>query len=120
VVAYVLLRWGSRPAVGNAVQSPPVAVVHAFNTEAVGSPITAMELAMMGDLPAFMKQPANRIAAASQHTEGVEGYVFDGADGSQMGHGLQMWLQTMWFLARVGYAACAILDEPDVYMRRTR
>ena len=33
-----------------------------------------------------------------------------------MGHGLQMWLQTMWFLARVQGAACVILDEPDVYM----
>jgi hypothetical protein len=33
-----------------------------------------------------------------------------------MGHGLQMWLQTMWFLARVGRANTVILDEPDVYM----
>jgi hypothetical protein len=32
-----------------------------------------------------------------------------------MGHGLQMWLQTMWFLARRG-ASTVILDEPDVYM----
>ncbi|HUN61075.1 MAG TPA: cupin domain-containing protein [Candidatus Sulfotelmatobacter sp.] len=31
-----------------------------------------------------MKKPANRIAAAQQATPGVEGYVFDGADGSQM------------------------------------
>ena len=31
-----------------------------------------------------MKQPANRIATTSQATPGVEGYVFDGADGSQM------------------------------------
>jgi len=31
-----------------------------------------------------MKQPANRIATASQATPGVEGYVFDGAEGSQM------------------------------------
>ena len=38
----------------------------------------------MGDFPAFMKSPANRIAAASEHTRGIEGYVFDGADGSQM------------------------------------
>jgi mannose-6-phosphate isomerase-like protein (cupin superfamily) len=36
------------------------------------------------DFPDFMKQPANRIATASQATPGVEGYVFDGADGSQM------------------------------------
>ena len=38
----------------------------------------------MSDFPAFMKNPINRIAASSQHTPGVEGYVFDGADGSQM------------------------------------
>lgn len=31
-----------------------------------------------------MKQPVNRIAAGSQATPGVEGYAFDGADGSQM------------------------------------
>lgn len=33
-----------------------------------------------------------------------------------MGHGLQMWLQTMWFLARSKEAETVILDEPDVYM----
>ena len=38
------------------------------------------------------------------------------AEVASMGHGLQMWLQTMWFLARVQGAACVILDEPDVYM----
>lgn len=38
----------------------------------------------MDDFPEFMKQAANRIAATSQSTPGVEGYVFDGADGSQM------------------------------------
>src|SRR5882724_5419109 len=31
-----------------------------------------------------MKNPANRIAATTRATPGVEGYVFDGADGSQM------------------------------------
>lgn len=31
-----------------------------------------------------MKRPANRIARSSQATPGVGGYVFDGADGSQM------------------------------------
>jgi mannose-6-phosphate isomerase-like protein (cupin superfamily) len=34
--------------------------------------------------PQFMQSPANRIAAGHQATPGVEGYVFDGADGSQM------------------------------------
>ena len=33
-----------------------------------------------------------------------------------MGHGLQMWLQTMWFLTRAKGAGTIILDEPDVYM----
>jgi quercetin dioxygenase-like cupin family protein len=31
-----------------------------------------------------MKHPANRIAASQQATPGVEGYIFDGVDGSQM------------------------------------
>jgi predicted ATPase len=33
-----------------------------------------------------------------------------------MGHGLQMWLQTMWFLAKCEPDSTVILDEPDVYM----
>jgi hypothetical protein len=38
----------------------------------------------MDKFPEFMKHPANRIATSNQATSGVEGYVFDGADGSQM------------------------------------
>src|SRR5450756_1766985 len=38
----------------------------------------------MNDFPEFMKHPVNRIATTDQATPGVEGYVFDGADGSQM------------------------------------
>jgi mannose-6-phosphate isomerase-like protein (cupin superfamily) len=38
----------------------------------------------MKEFPEFMKQSVNRIATSSQATPGVEGYVFDGADGSQM------------------------------------
>jgi mannose-6-phosphate isomerase-like protein (cupin superfamily) len=38
----------------------------------------------MTDFPEFMKRPANRIAGSEQATAGVEGYVFEGADGSQM------------------------------------
>ena len=38
----------------------------------------------MDRFPEFMKHPANKIATSSQATPGVEGYVFDGADGSQM------------------------------------
>ena len=33
-----------------------------------------------------------------------------------VGHGLQMWLQTMWFLTHCAGATSMILDEPDVYM----
>lgn len=33
-----------------------------------------------------------------------------------MGHGLQMWLQVMWFLARTASDSAVVLDEPDVYM----
>jgi AAA ATPase domain/AAA domain, putative AbiEii toxin, Type IV TA system len=38
------------------------------------------------------------------------------ADLSWMGHGLQMWLQAMWFIARTREHTTVILDEPDVYM----
>ena len=37
----------------------------------------------MGDFPRFVRNPKNRIAASSQYTEGVEGWLFDGAEGSQ-------------------------------------
>ena len=33
-----------------------------------------------------------------------------------MGHGLQMWLQIVWFLARAPQQGTVVLDEPDVYM----
>ncbi len=33
-----------------------------------------------------------------------------------MGHGLQMWLQTIWFLSRTPTDCTVVLDEPDVYM----
>lgn len=38
----------------------------------------------MADFPDFVKNRANRIASTSQYTDDIEGYVFDGADGSQM------------------------------------
>jgi mannose-6-phosphate isomerase-like protein (cupin superfamily) len=38
----------------------------------------------MDEFPEFMRHPANRISTTDQSTPGVEGYVFDGADGSQM------------------------------------
>lgn len=33
-----------------------------------------------------------------------------------MGHGLQMWLQVIWFITRSRGAHTVILDKPDVYM----
>ena len=33
-----------------------------------------------------------------------------------MGHGLQVWLQVMWFLAQTERQSTVILDEPDVYL----
>lgn len=38
----------------------------------------------MDEFPKFMKCSANQIATSSQSTPGVEGYVFDGVDESQM------------------------------------
>jgi len=38
----------------------------------------------MEDFPEFMRAAANRIATGTQSTAGVEGYVYEGADGSQM------------------------------------
>jgi quercetin dioxygenase-like cupin family protein len=38
----------------------------------------------MNDFPQFMRSSPNRIATTSQATPGVEGFVFDGVDGSQM------------------------------------
>ncbi len=60
----------------------------------------------MPAFPAFMKSPANRIAAAGQATPGVEGYVFDGADGSQM---------AFWTCTQTA-ASAAHTHEYDEYM----
>jgi quercetin dioxygenase-like cupin family protein len=38
----------------------------------------------MPDFPNFVRSADNRIAVASQYTDDVEGYVFDGIDGSQV------------------------------------
>lgn len=38
----------------------------------------------MQDFPAFMKNEKNRIGADQQNTPAIEGYFFEGADGSQM------------------------------------
>lgn len=40
----------------------------------------------MNEFPEFMKNPLNRIGKISQYTDDIEGYVFNGADGSQMAY----------------------------------
>jgi len=42
-----------------------------------------------------------------------DGFVAEAAD---FGHGMQMWLQLVWFLSRVPQDATVVLDEPDVYV----
>lgn len=60
----------------------------------------------MKDFPEFMKQAVNRIAGGSQATPGVEGYVFDGVDGSQM---------AFWICHQTA-ASSAHVHEFDEYM----
>ncbi len=60
----------------------------------------------MDDFPQFMKCSANKIATSSQATPGVEGYVFDGADGSQMA----------FWTCRETAASAAHVHEYDEYM----
>lgn len=38
----------------------------------------------MKEFPQFMKNGLNLVDPGTQYTPGIEGYVFDGADGSQM------------------------------------
>jgi ABC-type multidrug transport system ATPase subunit len=42
-----------------------------------------------------------------------DGFV---AEISNFGHGLQMWLQIVWFISRTPSENIVVLDEPDVYM----
>lgn len=60
----------------------------------------------MDDFPEFMKRPANRIAETDQATPGVEGYIFDGADGSQMA----------FWTCRETAASAAHVHDYDEYM----
>jgi quercetin dioxygenase-like cupin family protein len=60
----------------------------------------------MAEFPEFMRQPANRIATSSQATPGVEGYVFDGADRSQMA----------FWTCRQDASSAAHVHEYDEYM----
>ena len=60
----------------------------------------------MSEFPEFMKHPANRIAQTDQATPGVEGYVFDGADGSQLA----------FWTCRETAASAAHVHDYDEYM----
>ena len=51
--------------------------------------------------------------------ESLSLFVQDGdfvAEIGWMGHGLQIWLQVVWFLARIQPDSVIVLDEPDVYL----
>jgi mannose-6-phosphate isomerase-like protein (cupin superfamily) len=60
----------------------------------------------MDNFPEFMKHPANRISSSDQATPGVEGYVFDGEDGSQM---------AFWFCSNTA-ASAEHAHDYDEYM----
>lgn len=67
--------------------------------------------------PGLQIKPPSRVGSPTDRSFYMEvrNEAFVGEVGT-MGHGLQMWLQTMWFLARAAKAHTVILDEPDVYM----
>jgi mannose-6-phosphate isomerase-like protein (cupin superfamily) len=60
----------------------------------------------MNNFPEFMKHPANRIVPSNQATPGVEGFVFDGIDGSQM---------AFWTCTQTAQSAAHVHDY-DEYM----
>ena len=60
----------------------------------------------IGQFPEFMKHPADLIARSDQATSGAEGYVFDGADGSQM---------AFWTCSETAVSAAHVHDY-DEYM----
>jgi hypothetical protein len=60
-----------------------------------------------------------RIKNVDRDRDGLTLLVTDGdfaAEVGWMGHGLQMWLQTMWFIAKTDKSSTVVLDEPDIYM----
>ncbi len=59
------------------------------------------------------------ITTCGEHRNEIELHVRDEdfvGEIRWMGHGLQIWLQTMWFLARTDQRDVIVLDEPDVYL----
>jgi mannose-6-phosphate isomerase-like protein (cupin superfamily) len=61
----------------------------------------------MDNFPQFMKHPANRIASFNQATPGVEGYIFDGSDGSS---------QMAFWTCRETAGSAAHVHDYDEYM----
>jgi quercetin dioxygenase-like cupin family protein len=59
----------------------------------------------MDNFPEFMRGASNRISSKDQYTPGIEGYVFDGIDGSQI---------TIW-TSKNGGEAIEHIHEYDEY-----
>ena len=63
--------------------------------------------------------PGLRITNLDVNEERIELIVYDAdfaAEIGQMGSGLQMWLQMVWFISRCSMGSTIVLDEPDAYM----
>lgn len=63
--------------------------------------------------------PGLRISDLDVNEEKIALIVYDSdfaAEIGQMGSGLQMWLQMVWFISRCPTGSTIVLDEPDVYM----
>ena len=63
--------------------------------------------------------PGLRITDLDVNEERIALIVYDAdfaAEIGQMGSGLQMWLQMVWFISRCPAGSTIVLDEPDVYM----
>lgn len=68
---------------------------------------------------AQMSWPGLRITNLDIDEERIELIVYDAdfaAEIGQMGSGLQMWLQMVWYISRCPIGSTIVLDEPDVYM----
>ena len=46
--------------------------------------LSKLDREIMKNFPDFMRNPVNKIDSRYQYTPGIEGYVFDGVDGSQI------------------------------------
>lgn len=63
--------------------------------------------------------PGLRIEKLETSGERISLIVYDAefaAEIGQMGSGLQMWLQMIWFISRCPAESTIVLDEPDVYI----